>query len=101
MATNPRSSNGNLRRKHRARMKAMGMPCHICGKPIHYDEPSDSSHPLSFVIDEKIPSHIRDKELLICDGHHVMYVVGHRISEAYKVDDETKVVLRIDVDIIS
>ena len=53
------------------------------------------------MIDEKIPSHIRDKELLICDGHHVMYVVGHRISEAYKVDDETKVVLRIDVDIIS
>lgn len=55
MAANPRSSNGNLRRKHRARMKAMGMPCHICGKPIHYDEPSDSNHPLSFVIDEKIP----------------------------------------------
>ncbi len=54
-----------------------------------------------YMIDEKIPSHIRDKELLICDGHHVMYVVGHRISEAYKVDDETKVVLRIDVDIIS
>ena len=33
----------------------MGAPCHICGKPIHYDEPSDSKHPWSFVIDEIIP----------------------------------------------
>lgn len=33
----------------------MGLPCAICGRPIHYDEPSDSKHPLSFVIDEKNP----------------------------------------------
>ena len=58
MASNPRSKNGTLRRKHRARFKAMNAPCGICkGKlgPIHYDEPSDARHPLSFVIDEKIP----------------------------------------------
>ena len=56
--SNPRSQNGNLRRKHRARMKAMQCPCGICkGRlgPIHYDEPSDSKHPLSFVIDEIRP----------------------------------------------
>lgn len=53
--TNPRHANGNLRRKHRARLKAMGLPCHICGRPIHYDEPSDAQHPLSFVIDEIRP----------------------------------------------
>lgn len=55
MATNPRYANGTLRRKNRARFKAMGLPCHICGRPIHYDEPSDSNHPWSFVIDEVIP----------------------------------------------
>ena len=36
----------------------MGAPCGICGGrlgPIHYDEPSDATHPLSFVIDEIIP----------------------------------------------
>lgn len=58
MGTNPRYSNGNLRRKHRARFRAMDAPCGICkGKlgPIHYDEPSDSKHPLSFVIDEIKP----------------------------------------------
>lgn len=36
----------------------MQAPCGICKGllgPIHYDEPSDSKHPLSFVIDEIIP----------------------------------------------
>lgn len=56
--SNPRYKNGNLRRKHRKRFIAMQLPCGICGGrlgPIHYDEPSDYRHPLSFVIDEKIP----------------------------------------------
>ena len=56
--SNPRHANGNLRRKHRARLKAMAGPCGICrGRlgPIHYDEPSDAEHPLSFVIDEIKP----------------------------------------------
>ena len=55
---NPRFANGNLRRKYRARFKAQGAPCGICrGRlgPIHYDEPSDAQHPLSFVIDEIRP----------------------------------------------
>lgn len=58
MASNPRYRNGNLRRKHRIRFKTMDAPCGICrGRlgPIHYDEPSDSKHPLSFVIDEIKP----------------------------------------------
>ena len=55
---NPRYANGALRRKYRARLKAMGEPCGIChGRlgPIHYEEPSDAAHPLSFVIDEIKP----------------------------------------------
>lgn len=56
--SNPRYKNGALRRKYRARFKAMGAPCGICGGrlgEIHYDEPSDAAHPLSFVIDEILP----------------------------------------------
>lgn len=56
--SNPRYANGTLRRKHRARLKAMGCGCGICrGKlgPIHYDEPSDPQHPRSFVVDEIKP----------------------------------------------
>lgn len=55
---NPRYANGQLRRKHRARLRAMGCECGIChGRfgPIHYDEPSDAQHPLSFVVDEIKP----------------------------------------------
>lgn len=58
MTNNPRYKNGNLRRKHRARFRAMDAPCGICkGRlgAIHYDEPSDAKHPLSFVIDEIKP----------------------------------------------
>ena len=58
MATNPRYANGNRRRKYRARCKAINAPCGICGGrlgEIHYNEPSDSAHPLSFVVDEIIP----------------------------------------------
>lgn len=52
---NPRYKNGTLRRKHRGRLKARGDRCGICGGEIHYDEPSDAQHPLSFVVDEIIP----------------------------------------------
>ena len=56
--TNPRYKNGNARRKAQAHFRAMNASCGICGGrlgPIHYDEPSDASHPLSFVIDEIKP----------------------------------------------
>ena len=56
--SNPRYSNGALRRRHRDRFRSCGAPCGIChGRlgPIHYDEPSDAQHPLSFVIDEIRP----------------------------------------------
>ena len=55
---NPRYANGNLRRKHRARLKAMRCECAICHGalgPIDYDAPSDYKHPLSFVVDEIVP----------------------------------------------
>ena len=58
MSSNPRSANGALRRKYRARFRAQGLPCGICrGRlgPIRYDEPSDPGHPMSFVIDEIRP----------------------------------------------
>ena len=51
--SNPRYKNGNYRRKLRARMKAQGLPCHICGQPIDYSLPFDD--PMAFVIDEIIP----------------------------------------------
>ena len=54
MATNPRQANGNLRRKNRARIKARGDVCYLCGRPIDYTR-NDASDPLSWVIDEVVP----------------------------------------------
>ena len=51
---NPRQSNGNLRRKNRARIKARGEPCYLCGRPIDYSR-NDTTDPYSWVIDEVIP----------------------------------------------
>ena len=53
--TNPRYKNGNLRRKNRERLRAQGDVCYLCGRPIHWNEPSDADHPWSFVVDEVIP----------------------------------------------
>ena len=50
---NPRNANGNARRKLRARLKAMGMDCHLCGMPIDYSLPA--GHPMSFEVDELVP----------------------------------------------
>lgn len=50
-----------------------------------------------YMIDEKIPSQHRDSVLLLCDGNHVMYVVGHRISEYYKVNDDTRRILKVQI----
>ena len=61
--SNPRKSNGNARRNIRARLKAIGAPCGICGKPIDYSlgmitDPVTGKrrpHPMSFVVDEIVP----------------------------------------------
>ena len=50
-----------------------------------------------YMIDEKIPVLDRDSIPLFCDGNHVIYVVGHRISEYYKIGEDTKRVLVIEV----
>lgn len=46
-----------------------------------------------YFIDEKIPSGDRRKEIVLADGNHVMWAVPGRISNAYKVTEETKRVL--------
>lgn len=48
-----RYSNGSRRRKIRARIKAMGLPCALCGAPIDYSLPAKD--PMSFEVDEIIP----------------------------------------------
>lgn len=46
-------------------------------------------------IDMKIPREERDETPLICDQESIIWLVGHKISEDYKIDENTKKVLRI------
>ena len=50
-----------------------------------------------YFIDTKIPASDRDRQLLLADGSHIMWIIGGRISEFYKVSSETKRVLRVSV----
>ena len=48
-------------------------------------------------IDEKIPRENRDELFLIADGSHIVWVIGIRISEAYKINKSTKTILEISI----
>ena len=50
-----------------------------------------------FMIDEKIPADQRDSVLLLAMGSEILWVVGHRISEEYKADENTENVLEITI----
>ncbi len=50
-----------------------------------------------YMVNEKIPAKERDSVLLLADGSHIVWVIGRRISEAYKVTKETKRVLVLEV----
>jgi len=51
----------------------------------------------SYMIDEKIPRQLRDEILLLAEGSHVLWIVGYRISEYYKVTEETRHILQVQV----
>ncbi len=48
-----------------------------------------------YLIDEKVPESKRGGLLVLADGAHILWVVGMRISEHYKVGRETRRVLKI------
>lgn len=50
-----------------------------------------------YLVNEKVPKEQRDQLLLLADGNHVLWVVGKRISEYYKVTEKTKRVLKVQV----
>lgn len=56
---NPRRANGTRRNAIRARLKASGRPCGICGQPIDYSQPyrlqDGHVNPEAFVVDEIVP----------------------------------------------
>lgn len=47
-----------------------------------------------YMIGEKIPRQIRDSIPVLAEGSHVLWLMGRRISEHYKIDGNTKRVLQ-------
>ena len=67
------------------------------GDFIQIDSKGSRKRIKSLFIDDKVPKEQRDSVLLLADGSHIMWVLGGRMSEAYKVDEQTKVVLEISL----
>ena len=50
-----------------------------------------------YLIDRKIPSKDREELLLLADGSHIIWIPGMRISERYKVTEDTRQILKVQI----
>ncbi len=67
------------------------------GDYIRINEEGGRKKIKDYFIDLKIPREERDKILLLAAGSEVLWVVGHRISQACMVRDTTECILRIQI----
>ncbi len=68
-----------------------------CRQPGDYIMLGGTGHKsvAAYMTDRKIPAARRDSIPLAADGSHIMWIVGYRISEQYKVTQTTKNVLEL------
>lgn len=68
--------------------------------------PGDVFHPYNssgkkklkeFFIDQKIPKNIRGNIPLLADGKNIIWVVGYRTADNYKIDDSTETILYVNI----
>jgi tRNA(Ile)-lysidine synthase len=83
------------------------LDCDRAGKKliVRSRQPGDRFQPLGmkqskklnvFMIDARIPQSWRGSIPLVCNGEEIIWVVGYRIDERYKVRPETKNILRLE-----
>ncbi len=51
----------------------------------------------AYMIDEKIPAADRDSVFLLADGNHILWIIGYRISEYYKIGPQTTTILQAEL----
>ena len=51
----------------------------------------------AYLVDEKIPARERNRLRLLADGSHIVWIPGHRISEGYKVTEDTRRILKVQI----
>ena len=49
-----------------------------------------------YFIDSKIPRDARDKIPLIASGNEIVWIIGHKISDKFKVSENTKSILKLE-----
>ena len=50
-----------------------------------------------YMINEKIPKKKRESIYLLADGSHILWIPGYRISQFYKVNENTKRILQVQL----
>jgi tRNA(Ile)-lysidine synthase len=50
-----------------------------------------------FLIDEKVPIHKKENVWLLCSGRKVVWIMGYRIDDRFKITLDTKTVLKIEI----
>lgn len=73
---NPRRANSSRRNKIRARIKAEGEPCALCGLPIDYSLPPGD--PMAFEVDEIVPVSLGGNPLDITNCQAVHRICNQR-----------------------
>lgn len=68
----------------------------LSGDYLVIDEKGTRKKLKEYLIEEKIPKEERGQLLLLAQGSHVLWVIGHRISAYYKVTSTTEQVIRVD-----
>ncbi len=51
-----------------------------------------------YMINEKIPREDREQMYVLADGSHIIWIPGYRISEYYKVTEQTRVILELKIE---
>lgn len=50
-----------------------------------------------YFVNEKVPRQERDRIYLLTDASHVLWIPGFRISEYYKVSEDTRTILQVSI----
>ena len=50
-----------------------------------------------FFIDQKIPIHEKENTWILCSGKKIVWIMGHRIDNRFKINDQTNNILKIEI----
>jgi len=67
------------------------------GDYIQIDENGGNKKIKDFFIDCKVPKDYRDRVLLLADGNCILWIVGFRMSEGYKISNKTNKFLQVKI----